>query len=74
MVRPAELADAAAIARVHVDTWKSAYRGLLPEDFLDSLTEASYLDRWRRGIADNSSRVYVAEDETGVVGFASGGP
>jgi ribosomal protein S18 acetylase RimI-like enzyme len=74
MVRPAELADAAAIARVHVETWKTSYRGLLADDFLDSLTEASYFDRWQRGIADRSSRVYVVEDDTGIVGFASGGP
>ena len=74
MVRPAELADAAAIARVHVETWKTAYRGLLPADFLDSLTETSYFERWQRGLADSSTRIYVAEDETGVVGFASGGP
>jgi len=45
----------------------------VPDDFLESLTEANYSERWRRGIADRSSRVYVAEDETGVVGFASGG-
>jgi len=74
MVRPAQLADAAAIARVHVDTWKTAYRGLLPDQFLDSLTESTYFERWQRGIGDSSTRVYVAEDQTGVVGFASGGP
>jgi ribosomal protein S18 acetylase RimI-like enzyme len=73
MVRAAELDDAASIAHVHVATWRSAYRGLLSDDFLASLNETSYTERWKRGIADRSSRVYVAEDESGVVGFASGG-
>jgi ribosomal protein S18 acetylase RimI-like enzyme len=73
MVRAAELNDAASIARVHVQTWKTTYRGLLPDEFLASLDEAHYADRWKRGIADASSRVYVVEDESGVVGFASGG-
>ncbi len=73
MVRRADLGDAAAIARVHVATWRTTYRGLLPDDFLASLTEAQYVDRWKRGIGDRSTRVYVAEDESGVVGFASGG-
>ena len=73
MVRPAVLGDAAAIARVHVATWRTAYRGMLPGDFLASLTEAHYADRWRRGIGDGASRVFVAEDTSGVVGFASGG-
>ena len=73
MVRAAGVEDAAAIARVHVATWRTAYRGLLPDEFLESLTDDVYTERWRRGIADPLSRVFVAEDETGVVGFASGG-
>jgi len=73
LVRPAELADAAPIARVHVDTWRSAYRGLLDDDYLASLDQAGYAERWRRILADSSSRVYVAEASQGVIGFASGG-
>lgn len=73
MVRPAGLGDAAAIARVHVATWRTTYRGLLPDDFLASLTEAQYAERWKRGIGDGSTRVFVAEDASGVIGFASGG-
>ena len=73
MVRPAGLGDAAEISRVHVATWRTAYRGMLPDDFLASLTEAHYAERWTRGIGDGTSRVYVAEDASGVVGFASGG-
>lgn len=50
---------------------------MLPRDFLDSITEANYADRWRRVIAQESSRVFVVEDEGdpggGLVGFASGG-
>jgi ribosomal protein S18 acetylase RimI-like enzyme len=74
MVRRAELSDAPAIARVHVATWRTTYRGLLPDDFLASLTETSYVDRWMRGIGDPSTLVFVAEDETGPIGFASCGP
>ena len=72
-VRPAEIDDAAAIARIHVATWRTAYRGLLPDDFLASLDEAGYAERWRRTLADRSGRVYVAEAGGAVVGFASGG-
>jgi len=78
-VRPAESFDAAAIAKVHVAAWRSTYRGLLPDDFLDSLDEAGYEERWDRIVGDGTSRVYVATDgQVGnvgrdVVGFASGG-
>ena len=76
MIRPADADDAGAIARVHVASWRSTYREILPPDFLASLTEAGYTDRWRRFIADRSSRVYVVQEgdaRAGVVGFGSGG-
>jgi len=74
VVRPADVDDAAAIAQVHVDTWRTAYRGLLPDDFLAALDQAGYEDRWRRTLTGGAGRVYVAEDRRQVVGFASGGP
>jgi ribosomal protein S18 acetylase RimI-like enzyme len=73
LVRPAEVEDAAAIAAVHVATWRSTYRGLLPDDFLDSLDESGYEERWRRILGEPASRVYVAAGGAQVVGFASGG-
>ena len=73
MVRPATLNDAEAIARVNVASWRSAYRGLLPDDFLAALDEANYAERWTRLIGEGSSRVFVAEEPEGIVGFASGG-
>src|ERR1700682_3874740 len=72
MVRPATLNDAKAIPRVNVATWRSAYRGLLPDDFLAALDEANYAERWTRLIGEGSSRVFVAEEPVGVVGFAAG--
>ena len=72
MVRPAELEDAGEIARVHVATWRSAYRGLLPDDFLASLSEQHYTERWRRVIDESSSRVFVVDEPNGIAGFASG--
>ncbi len=72
-VRPAEIADARRIAQVHVATWRSAYRELLPQEFLASLSETHYEERWARTLSDATARVYVAESSEGVVGFASGG-
>jgi ribosomal protein S18 acetylase RimI-like enzyme len=76
MIRPADVDDAAAIARVHVLSWRSTYQEMLPAEFLESLTEAGYTDRWSRFISERSSRVYVVQeggDRAAVVGFASGG-
>ena len=74
LVRVATPADAADIAHVHVATWRSAYRDLLPTDFLASLSESQYEERWTRTLGDPDTRIYVAESASGIVGFASGGP
>jgi len=73
LVRQAEIRDIGAIAAVHVASWRTTYRGLISDDFLAGLSEADYEGRWRRIISDGASRTYVAEDDDGVVGFASGG-
>ncbi len=37
LIRDAQPGDESAVAEVHVRAWKAAYRGLLPEDFLEEL-------------------------------------
>ena len=77
MIRRADIDDAPAIAGVQVASWRSTYRSLLPDDFLASLSESAYADRWRRFIDDKSNLIFVIEDESqagvGVVGFSSAG-
>lgn len=76
VIREAQVSDAPAIAKVHVDTWRSTYRGIVADDHLERL---SY-DRAERAretrLADAEGRwfVFVAENEAGhIVGFADGG-
>ena len=49
-VRQAQLEDAGQIAVIHVRSWQAAYRGLLPQEFLDQLDPAQRLDRWKRAL------------------------
>jgi GNAT superfamily N-acetyltransferase len=67
--------DAPAIASVRVDTWRSAYRGLLPDALLDGLDTTTITASWRRGLEtiDPTRVAYVAEVDHEVIGFASGG-
>ncbi|MDD3269118.1 MAG: GNAT family N-acetyltransferase [Syntrophomonadaceae bacterium] len=73
-IREANINDAPSIARVTVDTWKTAYRGIIDDNYLDNL---SYEDRekgWRE-FPFHDSFVYVAEDENqNIIGFAAAGP
>lgn len=75
-IREATPADARAIAGVHIDVWRTTYRGHFPETVLDGLD----LDRWtmrreqrlREPVADQFC--LVAEIDGVVVGFADAGP
>jgi GNAT superfamily N-acetyltransferase len=77
-IRPAEPADARGIARVHVESWRTTYRGLVPDAYLDALSIDRREQFWRErltgaGIPQGFEVVAVEQDGT-VVGFASGGP
>src|SRR5256885_13185967 len=75
-IRPAVIEDASAIAQVHVESWRTTYRGLLPDNLLDQL---SVLDRtrfWTETLTGPPTRflMLVACDGSGtIVGFACGG-
>jgi GNAT superfamily N-acetyltransferase len=54
-VRRAALADAEAIARVHVASWRAAYPGMIPQDVLDGLSVEQRTQRWAELLADISN-------------------
>ncbi|MFD0586338.1 hypothetical protein [Dactylosporangium darangshiense] len=47
-IRRADVGDAAAIAHVHVQSWQSAYRGLITQDYLDGLDVGLRRQGWER--------------------------
>lgn len=76
MIRPAVVEDATAIANIHVQSWRSTYRGLMPSAVLDSLSVEQRSDFWRQ-VMERARRqfLFVATDEEGsIIGFANGGP
>ena len=76
-IRLVQLTDAAALARVHVDTWRTTYTGIVPDAHLASLSYEARAKRWEEILSavDGPGFFYVAEDEGGqVVSFAAGGP
>ncbi len=76
-IRPAQPEDAPAIAHVHVESWRTTYKGLMPDETLANLSAERRETFWRDVISNHDSNnfVYVAETDAGqVVGFASGGP
>ena len=76
VIRPARVDDADAVGEVHVRAWQSAYRGVMPDDYLDSLQAQDHATRWRDHLIAPSSEaeLLVVIDDDRVVGFASIGP
>ncbi len=77
-IREARSEDARGIAEVHVASWRTTYRGIVPDEHLARLSVEQRAQRWMETLALGIEIVYVAEDETDVgegriVGFASGG-
>jgi ribosomal protein S18 acetylase RimI-like enzyme len=76
-IRTAVEQDAAQIADVHVRSWQGAYRGLMPQEYLDGLDPARRAEMWARATsrADGTrSGVLVAQDQTAIRAFVSFGP
>jgi GNAT superfamily N-acetyltransferase len=76
-VRPARPDDVADIARIQVDTWRTAYRNLLPAPVVESLSTAQAQPAWADAVSappTSRHRVLVAQEQASVVGFAAVAP
>lgn len=70
--RRARSEDIDAIARIHVAGWRNNYRGMMPDDLLDSRTFEFRQTMWRDLLAEPARTTLVAIDDVGqVCGFAS---
>jgi GNAT superfamily N-acetyltransferase len=72
-IRPARIDDAAGIAFVHVESWRTTYAGIVPEDYLASLSVELRAESWREWLQAGTTLSFVAEDDSGIFGFASAG-
>ncbi|WP_169789916.1 GNAT family N-acetyltransferase [Actinoplanes subtropicus] len=71
IVREATVNDVEALADVHVRTWRKAYQGKVPQQYLDQLDPRQRQEVWQRILQDPGPAItLVAEHKSqGVVGF-----
>ncbi len=75
-IRIAQPEDAAAIAKVHIDSWRTTYQGIVPDAYLASLSYEQRTHGWHTILcqSDSTRFVYVVEDDNEqIIGFALGG-
>jgi GNAT superfamily N-acetyltransferase len=71
-MRRAHAADAGAIAALHIASWRSAYRGIFTDAYLDDEIESERLALWRGRFAPNARadlRVGLMERDGALDGF-----
>jgi len=72
-LREAVPADATAISRVHRESWRTTYAGILPAAVIERESGRKSEESWRRWLenSDRASATVVAEREgAGIVGFS----
>ncbi len=80
-IRKAVVTDTKEIVTINIKTWKIAYKGVIPQAHLDSLSINDKIPRWAETInnlKENRKEIFVAEISNlkgkELVGFSLGGP
>lgn len=71
-IRFAKPEDAAGIAQVYVDSWKTTYKGIIAAAYLDKLSMEEHRNRWEKRLSypEPGEGVLIAENERGqICGF-----
>jgi ribosomal protein S18 acetylase RimI-like enzyme len=68
-IRPARVDDAPALGRIHVDSWRAAYCGLVPDSSLQAFTYEWREKSFRQSLASGIEETYLVQVDGEVVGF-----
>jgi len=71
VIRRATPGDAAGIAAVHVRSWRRDYADIVDAQVLDELDAEERTEKWRGWLDGHETLVWVAEEGSRIVGFAS---
>lgn len=72
-VREAVPGDGAAIGLVNLNGWRTAYAGIMPEDFLRQRTPEKAAEFWKKSLEAKNSVTLVAQKDGLIRGFLNGG-
>ncbi|MBL1083903.1 N-acetyltransferase [Streptomyces actinomycinicus] len=75
-IRPMALTDCERVSEIRIRGWQQAYRGLMPQAYLDGLSVSADAERRRARFTgpDGSVTNLVAEQDGTVLGWAAYGP
>jgi GNAT superfamily N-acetyltransferase len=72
-IREATYSDAETIARIHVLSWQAAYKGIMPDAFLEGMSVEARLGMWQKSFQIGKLKVLLAYWDEVVVGWIAFG-
>jgi len=75
-IRAAGIEDAKAIAHIQISSWRKAYKGIVPDRYLDEMHTETHIQKWEGFLADTDPDVdfFVPVVDGVVTGFINTGP
>lgn len=70
-IRLATSDDIEKIAKLYIKSWQKTYKGLLRQEYLDSLTVEKLCERWGSYILEPRHGIFVAVSEEELLGFGA---
>jgi ribosomal protein S18 acetylase RimI-like enzyme len=63
-IRRAEAADAHEISRIYALSWKTGYRGMIPQDYLDALSEDYWTPKFQKWLSEGTLRALILSEDS----------
>ena len=71
-IRRAVLEDAEGIAKVHVESWRTTYSGMMKDSIIAGLDVGKRTELWKKNMGREGNIVLVALKDGRIIGFADG--
>lgn len=71
VIRKANDSDIELITNLYIGNWKKTYKGLLPNEFLNSLKVSDGIQKWQEYLGKERYMIFVAYEEKKFLGFSA---
>lgn len=72
MIKEAELHDAQEIARIIVSAWKSAYKGIIDQSYVDNMKAEKFIEIMESNIEQKRESIFLYRENEKAAGFILG--
>ncbi len=71
-IKTASIQDVKDISRIHASSWKTAYKGIIPQEYLDNLKDDFWVPAFEKWISDHtitSKLIYEGDKAIGCIAY-----